>query len=91
MIPFLTHMTTSTEGDRTLLHPYIAAKINHNVLNFSKAMNIAHTIFGTPYNSQLQNEQPQEMGSDTVVLIGLKNLTVSKFILFYMVCHLIAN
>lgn len=85
-------MSTSTERDQTLLHPYIAAKINHNVLNESKAMNIVHTIFGTPYNSQLQDEQLQEMGSDTVVLIGLKELKVSIFFLFYMVCHLlIAN
>lgn len=72
-------MSISFEEGQPLLHPYIAAKVNHNVLNESKAMNIVHTIFGTPYNYQLKDEQPQEMGSDTVVLIGLKRTKVSKF------------
>ena len=89
MIPFLTHMITTTKENKTLLHPYIAAKINHNELNESKAMNIVHTILGTPYNSQLKDEQPQEMGSDTVVLIGLKELKVSNF--FFILYGLSSN
>ena len=82
-------MITTTKENKTLLHPYIAAKINHNELNESKAMNIVHTILGNPYTCRSKDDQPEEMGSDTVVLIGLKELKVSKF--FFVLYGLSSN
>lgn len=85
-------MTVSNNKNEQLLHPYIAANINHNVVNESKVMNIVHTIYGNPYyDGDDKDLQPEEMGSDTCVLIGVKQTAVSLCSLFLIVCHLIAN
>ena len=83
-------MTKSDNKGTPVLHPYIGEKVNHNVLNVSKVMNIVHTIYGNPYHGGDENDlQPEEMGSDTCVLIGIKQTTVSYVILlFFIVCHL---
>lgn len=57
---------------KKFLCPY-TGKVNHNVLNESKVMNIVHTIYGNPfYCGENKDRQPEEMGSDTCVLVGVK-------------------
>jgi hypothetical protein len=80
-------MTVSDNKGTPVLHPYIAAKVNHNVLNESKVMNIIHTIIGNPYHGgEKKDLQPEEMGSDTCVLIGIKQTTVSLCYPFVFYC-----
>ena len=89
MVPFVTHMTVSTDKHgKKLLQPYIAANVNHNNLNESKVMNIIHTIYGNSFHDvDYTNIQPEEMGSNACVIIG-----VSLGIYFFsMIFHLIAN
>ena len=83
VIPFLTRMIVSkgTDGEE-YLQPYIA-DVNHNTLNKAKVLNIMHTILGNPYHhDDNKYPQPQEMGSDTFILLGFAN-KVSFFIMFY--------
>ena len=55
------------------LHPYVMP-VNHNVLNESKALKIAHTIMGKfCLDGDTKNAQLNEMGNDTCVLVGVNN------------------
>ena len=55
------------------LHPYVAS-VNHNFLNESKALQIAHTIMGNfCHGGDTKNAQLIQMGNDTCVLVGVNN------------------
>jgi hypothetical protein len=62
-----------TVTDNKNLHPYVVL-VNHNVLNESKAMQIAHTIMGNfCHGRDNKNAQLDQMGNDTCVLVGVNN------------------
>jgi len=84
VIPFITRMFVSKESNgEEYLQPYIA-DVNHNSLNNAKVLNIMHTILGNPYHhGDDKYRQPQEMGSDTCILLGFAN-KVSFFTILYL-------
>ena len=70
VIPFIAYMTVAKNKN---LHPNVKP-VNHNVLNESKALKIAHTIMGKfCLDGDTKNAQLNEMGNDTCVLVGVNN------------------
>ncbi len=72
-LPFLTCMDV-TENNK--LRPFVAP-VNHNVLNESKTLSIAHTMMGNfCHGNKKKESQMENMGTDTCVIVGFNNKVV---------------
>jgi hypothetical protein len=71
IIPFLMNILVNYENN---LHLY-DAPVNHNSLNESKALNIAHTMLGNFCHSDEDKESHIEhMGANACVVVGFNNM-----------------
>ena len=69
-LPFLTCMDV-TENNK--LCPFVAP-VNHNFLNESKTLSIAHTMMGNFCHGDKKKEsQMENMGTDACVIVGFDN------------------
>ncbi len=69
-LPFLTCMDV-TENNK--LRPFMAL-VNHNFLNESKALSIAHMMMGNFCHGDKKKEsQMENMGTDVCVIVGFDN------------------
>jgi hypothetical protein len=69
-LPFLTCMDV-TENNK--LRPFVAL-VNHNFLNESKTLSIAHTMMGNFCHGDKKKEsQMENMGTDACVIVGFNN------------------
>ncbi len=71
IIPFLTNMIVT---DKKNPDPHIAP-VNHNVLNETKALNIAHTMLGNFCHGDKDKElHMEDMGNNASVVVGFNNM-----------------
>ncbi len=79
IIPFLTNIMVNYKNH---LHPHIVP-VNHNSLNETKALNIAHTMLGNFCHSDEDKESHMEnMSNDACVVVGFNNMVRIQQYLF---------
>ncbi len=69
-LPFLTCMNVAENNE---LRPFLAP-VNHNFLNESKTLSIAHTMMGNfCHGDEKKESQMENMGADACVIVGFDN------------------
>ncbi len=69
-LPFLMYMDVTENNE---LHPFVAP-VNHNFLNESKTLSIAHTVMGNFCHGDKKKEsQMENMGTDACVIVYFDN------------------